>query len=170
MMRLLFKIDLKDYDPNAHKIVRDSARSIIIKDKLLAMVYSSRYDYYKFPGGGIENDEDPQEAMIRETKEEVGLQIIKSSVRPYGLVKRKQKGQEGGIFVQDNYYYLCQIEDIKVDNKLDDYEKEAGFCLCYVDPLTVIKTNREHDHQKTDRIMLERECRVIELLIKEKII
>lgn len=169
-MRLLFEIDLKDYDPKDHVTIRDSARSIIIKNGQLAMAYSSRYDYYKFPGGGIEKDEDAKKAMIRETKEEVGLQVIESSIIPYGIVHRKQKSRDGGIFIQDNYYYLCQTEDFHFSNNLDDYEEEAGFVLRFVDPLTVLKTNREHDHHNTDQLMLERECLVIEMLIKEKIL
>lgn len=170
MMRLLFVIDSKDYDPKDPMIIRNSARGIIIKNEQLAMVYSSRYDYYKFPGGGINKDEDAIEALIRETKEEAGLQVIKSSIIPYGMVHRRQKGHEGGIFIQDNYYYLCQTEDFHIKNNLDKYEEEAGFVLHYVDPLTAIKTNREHDHQDTDQLMLERECQVIEMLIKEKLL
>ena len=40
------------------------------------MIHSIKYDYYKFPGGGIENDEDPVEAMIRETREEGKIQLM----------------------------------------------------------------------------------------------
>ena len=49
------------------------------------MIHSLKYDYYKFPGGGIENGENPVEAMIRETREEAGL-VVKpetSEVRSY---------------------------------------------------------------------------------------
>ena len=52
-MRLLFEIDLKDYAECTHTYVRNSARSIVIKDGKIAMVHSGKYDYYKFPGGGI---------------------------------------------------------------------------------------------------------------------
>ena len=80
-MRMLFEMDKKDYGGCDHCFVRDSARSIIIRDGKIAMVHSLKYDYYKFPGGGIENGENPVEAMIRETREEAGLEVIPDTVR-----------------------------------------------------------------------------------------
>ena len=38
-MRLLFKMDKKDYDKCTHSFVRNSARSIMIKGKKIAMIY-----------------------------------------------------------------------------------------------------------------------------------
>ena len=35
-----------------------------------AMIYSRKYDHYKFPGGGTEKGETPVEALIRETMED----------------------------------------------------------------------------------------------------
>ena len=55
-MKLLFEIDLKNYDKNGKAFKRPSARAIIIKDNKIYMVHSLVYDYYKFPGGGIEKD------------------------------------------------------------------------------------------------------------------
>lgn len=41
------------------------------------MIHSLKYDYYKFPGSGIEGEKSPIAAMIRETREEAGL-VVKS--------------------------------------------------------------------------------------------
>ena len=83
-LRLLFEMDMNDYAGCTHTFVRNSARSIIIRDRKAAMIHSMKYDYYKFPGGGIEKGEDPIAAMIRETREEAGLEVIPESVREYG--------------------------------------------------------------------------------------
>ena len=66
-MRLLFELDRKDYGQCTRTYVRNSARSIIISSGQVAMVHSLKYDYYKFPGGGIRDGENPVDAMIRET-------------------------------------------------------------------------------------------------------
>ena len=42
-MRLLFDMDLKDYGECTHTFVRNSARSIIIRDGKLAMIHSKEY-------------------------------------------------------------------------------------------------------------------------------
>ena len=68
-MRLLFEMDKRDYADCTHSFVRNSARSIIIRDGRVAMVHSLKYDDYKFPGGGIHPGEAPVDAMIRETRE-----------------------------------------------------------------------------------------------------
>ena len=108
-MRLLFEMDKKDYGQCTHTFTRNSARSIIISDGKVAMIHSIKYDYYKFPGGGVEKGEDPIEAMIRETREEAGLVVIPESVKEYGYVHRIQRSDIDATecFVQDNFYYLC---------------------------------------------------------------
>ncbi len=79
-MRMLFHMDKKDYGDCTHTFTRNSARSIVIRNGKIAMIHSRKYDYYKFPGGGIENGESPVEAMIRETREEAGLIVIPENV------------------------------------------------------------------------------------------
>lgn len=133
------------------------------------MVHSVKYDYYKFPGGGIEKDESREDAMIRETREEAGLTVIPGSVRAYGYVHRVQKSDHEGedYFVQDNYYYLCDVEKGVRAQDLDNYEADEKFTLEYVEPDRAIFINRNVDHGPTDQVMLEREARVLELLKEE---
>ena len=168
-MRLLFDLDRKDYEQCTCTYVRDSARSIIISSGQVAMVHSLKYDYYKFPGGGIRDGENPIDAMIRETLEEAGLKVLPETVREYGIVHRIQKStvDENECLIQDNYYYLCKAADTVESQKLDDYEAEERFALEYIDPKTAIETNRRADHGPKDPVMLEREARVLEMLIAE---
>ncbi len=168
-MRLLFDMDLHDYDACTHSFVRNSARSIILRDGKTAMIHSLKYDYYKFPGGGIENGESPVDAMIRETREEAGLVVIPESVREYGYVHRIQKSDSDPTecFVQDNFYYLCSALDDTVSQELDGYEAKENYLLEFIDPQTAIRKNRAAANTPYNRMMFEREARVLELLIAE---
>lgn len=168
-MRLLFDLDNKDYDKCTHTYVRNSARSIIIKDRKIAMVHSLKYDYYKFPGGGVEASENPVDAVIRETREETGLIVVPETVKEYGYVHRIQRSTSDDLecFVQDNYYYLCSVEDTIATQQLDDYELDEKFTLEYVYPEKAIQANRNRNHGPKDQTMLEREARVLEILMEE---
>lgn len=167
-MRILFEMDKKDYIPDGSVFRRPSARAIIIKDGKIAMVYSKKYNYYKFPGGGIEADECMEDALIREVLEETGLCVIENSIQEYGQVHRVQKGKKEDIFIQDNYYFLCCVKENLERQNLDKYEEEEGFTLDFVDPQLAIDVNRENALDDLDPVMLEREARVLELLIQER--
>ena len=168
-MKLLFEIDKKNYDNDGKAFIRPSARAIIIKDNKIYMVHSLVYDYYKFPGGGIENNESTIDALIRETKEEAGLIVIKDSIKEYGYVHRVQKADEPSYskFIQDNFYYICDVENKILEQQLDDYENFEKFTLELVDPKIVININRNKEHGPKDLDMIEREAKVLELLIKD---
>ncbi|MGN0416241.1 MAG: NUDIX hydrolase [Agathobacter sp.] len=113
-MRQLFEIDLQDYEKNDRVFRRPSVRGIIFKDdNKIALVYSKKEKYYKFPGGGIHEDEDKKEALIREVREEVGLIVIPESICEFGSVMRRQKSDvsPNTIFEQENFYYTCNYEN-----------------------------------------------------------
>ena len=161
-MRLLFNIGNCEIKDKVYQ--RDSSRAIIIKDGRVAMVHSLKYDYYKFPGGGIEADETAIEALIRETREEAGLLINPSAIKEYGLVHRIDKLKEDGTFI---HYYLCDVKEETVNQKLDEYEARENFTLEFTEAEKAINTNRYKDHGPKSRDMIEREAKVLELLIKE---
>ena len=169
IMRLLFEMDKKDYGKCTHTFVRNSARSIIIVNNKIAMIHSLKYDYYKFPGGGIESGENPIDAMIRETREESGLVVKPETIKEYGYVHRIQKSDldETECFVQDNYYYLCEAEEGVVAQSLDAYEFAEAFTLEFVEPQTAIKKNRNVTQSPYNQAMFEREAKVLELLMAE---
>jgi len=168
-MRLLFEIDKQDYADCTYTFVRNSARSIILRGGKVAMIHSLKQDYYKFPGGGIEAEETPVEAMIRETREEAGLVVRPETVREYGLVHRIQRGgvDPNECFIQDNFYYLCDAEAEILPPQMEDYEAEAGFTLEFVYARRAIRTNRESALENRYQTMLLREARVLEMLIEE---
>jgi ADP-ribose pyrophosphatase YjhB (NUDIX family) len=104
-MKELFSIDLNDYEHNYIVYKRPSARGIILSGDKIALVYSKKEKYYKFPGGGIKENEDMHTALIREVREEVGLTVIPESIIEFGSVMRRQKSNYSPdtIFEQENF-------------------------------------------------------------------
>ena len=166
-MKKLFEIDLKDYDENAPRFERPSVRGIILKEGKIALVHSLKYDYYKFPGGGCEKNENHHATLIREVKEETGLVVISSSIKEFGMVHRIQKGDFGDTFVQDNFYYFCDVGDQVQNQKLDDYEDEEQFTLEFISIEDAIKVNKNNHHGEMSKVytmMIERDSKVLEIL------
>ena len=168
-MRTLFDLDMHDYDPAGKVSRRDSARCICIRGNKIMMVHSKKHDYYKFPGGGIEEGETLAEAMIRESREEAGLIVIPESVAEYGSVLRKSRSGEPGIaaFLQMNYYFICRAEEELTQTEQDDYEAEEGFTPVWVAPEEAIRVDRGEHLIGGKRVMGTRESGVLELLMKE---
>ena len=169
-MKTLFEIDLKDYDENAPRFERPSVRGIILKEGKIALVHSLKYDYYKFPGGGCEKNENHHATLIREVKEETGLVVISSSIKEFGMVHRIQKGDFGDTFVQDNFYYFCNVEKEVKSQNLDDYENEENFTLEFVSIEHALNVNYTHPHGEISNVykmMIERDSKVLEILLEE---
>ncbi len=171
-MRELFVIDKKNYNENGTVGKRPSVRGIIIKAGKIAMMHSQKYDYYKLPGGGIEDGEAYEDTLIREVREESGLIVKPASIKEFGYVRRIEKGKIEDIFIQENYYYLCEVEEDSVEQSLDDYEEEERFTLEYVSPEHAIAVNENGNHKEKEEVqtfkgMLERENKVLKLVRNE---
>ncbi len=178
-MKTLFTLDIKNYKPEWKRSERHSARAIIrLDDGRIALVYAKNLGYYKFPGGGIHEDEDKIAALVREVAEETGLVVVPESVREYGVAHRFQKSTRKAdeIFVQDSFYYTCDVErtsdagegrdGLKITRQnLDDYEDEAGFELRVVPLEEAISANRAYsDSDAFNIVMIARDLRVLEML------
>jgi O-6-methylguanine DNA methyltransferase len=170
-MRLLFTLDRGDYEEGKKSFSRPSARAIVIQGGRVAMIYSRKFQHFKFPGGGIERGETREAALIREAREEAGLVLDPESVRPYGFVHRIEKGDAEPIFLQDNFYYLASASAI-VPQELDGYEAEEGYTLRWVEPREAIEQNKALTtaYQRKYHTMLLREAMVLERLIAEELL
>lgn len=165
-MKLLFTTDLKDYDTNWKKFYRPSVRAIILnKDHKIALIYSNKLHFYKFPGGGIEENEDRKTALAREVKEETGMSLIPDSVEEFGKVLKIQKGDGQTIHIQENFYYRCEVSDEIGEQNLDDNEKDLDFTLKFVSIDEAIKKNNSFKSDDLFKKQIsEREKKVLELL------
>ena len=80
--------------------MRIRAGIVLIEDGKVALIERRRagLHYYVFPGGGVDADETPEQAALRETKEEIGLDVV---------IKRKiaevHIGESGR-----QYYFLAE--------------------------------------------------------------
>ena len=120
-----------DIDGNAYSVTSDklqwrpSAYAIVIKnDQLLTAKHFGRNN---LPGGGIEPGELPEEAVIRETKEETGIDV--ANPRFLTMVPQFFAWNKGGNTVQYYQtilmYYICDFVggEFSMDG-FDEHEKQ----------------------------------------------
>ena len=138
-------------------------------NKKIALLYEVRNNMYVFPGGKIEKNETNIEALIRETKEEAGLIVKPESIIEYGIVTEIRKDiYVDGIFEQNDFFYICNVEDKTIEQKLTEHEKEIGYILKIVSIEKAISLNEVEI--TTGKKYSERETFILKSLKENKII
>lgn len=110
--------------------IRYAARGIVLRDDgKIAVFNKSNKNEYKLPGGGIEGNELPEEAFIRESFEETGceVEILK-------CLGQTEEYKTQNNFKQISYVFVGKV--LKDTNQLymTEKEKDEGGKLLWVNP------------------------------------
>lgn len=110
--------------------LRLGARGIVIReDGKIAVFNKSNKNEYKLPGGGIEGDENPEEAFKREVLEETGCEV--EIIDNLGITEEYKSKNK---FKQISYVFVGKvIRDFK-HLGLTKKEKEEGARLLWETP------------------------------------
>ncbi|XFA99633.1 NUDIX hydrolase [Candidatus Izemoplasma sp. B36] len=122
---------------------RYATRAVIFKDNKILLLYLTETKEFKFPGGGVEKDESFDDALIREAKEEAGVNIsnIKSCL---GYIDQiyPDKYNHTKTFYMRSIYYICEISNNYQKQNLSKQEISLGFTPKWVSLEEAIKTNQ----------------------------
>lgn len=173
-MRLLKTIHRSEgLNLRGRAITRQAVRGIIRRGNALLMIYSTVNGDYKFPGGGVEARETLEVALMREVREESGMQIstIESA---FGKVIEYDRPVETDfdLFKMTSHYFICQVNNGHTPLTLDDYEAELGFTPIWIDIDTALATNRKilKNSGKTTHPWTQREAFVLAKIKKEMLL
>lgn len=127
---------------NKSQMVWNGAAGIIIKDDKILMVKEKESLCWSIPSGGVEKNESPEQACIREVWEETGfktevkkvLHIKKAVIKNYNVT---------------THYFLCEIIDGQVTYHDPDDSIEEIAWKTYED----IKTLK-HDYPEDKEMLL----------------
>lgn len=125
----------KDISKNAYH----SARAIIKKNDDVLLLYSKKLDYYMLPGGRIEKKESPEACVVREVKEETGLdvQVINKTV----LIKEYYEDSSW-----NSHFFLCQLKgDDQSDQNLTEEEHYLEIQMKWLPYLDALSLLDNHD-------------------------
>lgn len=119
--------------------LRLGARGIVIReDGKIAIFNKSNKNEYKLPGGGIEDDENPEEAFKREVLEETGCKV--EIINKLGTTEEYKTLDN---FKQISYIFVGKVvEDTKQLN-VTQKEKDEGAKLIWETPENALKVITE---------------------------
>lgn len=122
---------------------REAARAVVIRDRTLLLVYSPINGDYKFPGGGIGENETPEDALRREVAEECGMNLTRI-LHAIGCIVEYAVPMKAAfdVFKMTSSYFLCEVDSTIAAQHLEPYEEELGFQPAWVDIDTAIQTNK----------------------------
>ena len=68
---------------------RLTARAVVVNPaEQLAVMYAAKYSIHTLPGGGVEEGESIEAALVREITEETGVTI--ASIEPLGIIEENR--------------------------------------------------------------------------------
>lgn len=88
-----------------NKIKHFTASALIIDRGRVLLVYHKKLNVWLYPGGHIEENENPDEALLREVKEETGLEVEIISKKDESLSDKKN----GVLSLHLPYAFLCEL-------------------------------------------------------------
>ena len=121
-----------------HTLITNNGKYLVNKRSKQESTYP---EYWDIPGGLAEYGELPREAVIRETKEEVGLSII-----PTKIVHEDSNLDKDKDLVFIRLVYLCELND-KIENIKLQIEEHSEYRL--------IESLKDLDGEKISPFLLE---------------
>ena len=161
-----------DLRNSSNEVVRTAVRGIILRDDLILLIRTAKGDL-KFPGGGLEENETFEEALIREIREETGYVNVKVKTdNPFATyIERKiDKYVTQAIFESRSYYsFVNVIGEEPIEVKLDHYEELLQFQAEWI-PIkdAIIQNTYALFSEEEPNDWVEREITILQALLEWK--
>lgn len=118
-------------DKDIDEVVIRTKGLIINSNNEITLGYS--YKTYQFPGGHLEENESLEECLIREIKEETGIELIDYNMTPFfkTVYYTKNYHNSGKNRKNEIYFYVIKTDEVfnMNNSNLDDWEKEGNYEL-----------------------------------------
>lgn len=126
------------------------------------------------PGGSIDGKETPEEAIHRELREEIGVDMQPEQLKPFVKVRYFQPNYPERSGNKTNrlavtYYYHGNIESISDERNLTEKEKKDGFTVefCSINQIQEMLNSKKSNNPR--RLYFDRELQAVIDYYKERL-
>lgn len=102
------------------KIDIHKAGGIIIRNRRLLVERSKNKDHFIAPGGSLEKNETPKQALVRELLEEFQITVQEKDLVPFGTFRANAAGQEEKVVQMDIFYVTKWLGEPTPDNEVEE--------------------------------------------------
>lgn len=176
-MKCIINISDKDIGEKVYKTnepnVRKAVRTILFNEKgEIAILHKKNKNEYKLVGGGIEENENMEEALRREVNEEAGCEI--KDVVEFGYVEELRTVNN---FMQISYVFISRVQKDKKQLNLTKQEQAEGAELCWFLPEIALKKIKEcynklipskYSNLYNSKMVIKRDELILEYYLKNK--
>ncbi len=145
-MILLKEIKDKEFPEDESTLkIREASRVVLFdEDNLIPLLFVTKYNYHKLPGGGINEGEDKAQALVRECLEEAG-----SKIEVNGEVGKIIEFRSRWDFKQISYCYYGKIIS-KGEPDFTKKELSQGFKIVWLslkDAISKVENDKPENYE-----------------------
>jgi 8-oxo-dGTP diphosphatase len=121
------------------------AAGIIVRDRTLLVERSKGKDFFIAPGGSLEAGETPEQALVRELKEEFQIHVVEEDLVFFGLYKAAAAGQEEKIVEMTVFTVMAWQGEPTADSEVEE--------IAWVNSSSQLKLGSIFEHEVMPRLI-----------------
>lgn len=135
----------------SNKLPQKKVRAILIrKDGKIAVMHEARSGLYALPGGGLEDGEDAQAALVREIFEETGCSC--DTIEPLGIVSENRFHADS---TRLSYFFVVHTSEENATPHFTEEEISLGTTLEWHTPENALHLIRDVTHDTPQKKFLQ---------------
>lgn len=118
----------------------DKLAWLYLKNQKLLVARSKNKSLFYVPGGKREDGESDNQALIREIKEEVSVDLLPETIKYTGTYKAEADGKSEGMVVKLTCYFAEYQGELHPDSEIEkiDYVSYADKALCSAGTIVIM--------------------------------